>query len=152
MMFHRLALHKLLHLLKLDDFFMKEEGRTKSKRLHNTLLHVEQKMDSCVSILLSVISMLSCLTIPIAGLENPSQIFKDNNMYILYAAASWFERHAAMIDRLIVALALVLICVLSQMVIHGISATNISLNPWKEIGKYNLPKGFRSYYKNRFVK
>lgn len=97
-------------------------------------------MDLWVSTLLSVISALVCLSIPYAALQSPCEALKKNNLITFYNIASYLERYVKLIDRLIIALSIILVYISVKTVLDAINNTNISMSPWLERGKYVLPQ------------
>lgn len=103
------------------------------------MLKTDQTLNFYVSVLLSIIGFLVCLTIPFAALENPCDIFAENQLIILHIIMKWIEKHLVLFDFMIISLTFVLIVVSTTTVIDAIQNTNISMSPWVERGRYKLP-------------
>lgn len=138
----KLPLFRLIEYFHLDDLFKENEYRLmllhkQKKEIYRTRLIMNQTMNLCVSVLLSLISLLVCVTIPYVALEAPCEQLKDYS--ILYGIAKWVDKYIAMIDRIIIILCVLLVCVSVKTVWDAIKTTNISISPWLERGKYVLP-------------
>lgn len=70
-------------------------------------------------------------------------------MMTLYNFAKSLEKYVEMIDRLIIALSIILVYVTIKTVTDGIANTNISMSPWVEMGKYTLPEKLKKKMEKR---
>ncbi|XP_026735446.1 uncharacterized protein LOC113499246 [Trichoplusia ni] len=149
MIFYRLGLRKLIEYFKLDQLFKDDELRQmllhkKPKEVYRTKLKANRTMDLCISTLLSLISSLVCLSIPYAALDTPCEVLKQNNLTTIYNVASYFENYVDLIDRVIIALSIILVFITVKTIVDAINNTDINMSPWLERGKYVLPKKTRN--------
>ncbi|KAJ8711619.1 hypothetical protein PYW08_008573 [Mythimna loreyi] len=144
MIFYRLAI-RLIQYFKIDQIFKEDEMRLimlglKPKEVYKTKLKADRRMDLCISALLSLIGAFVCFSLPYATLASPCDVLKMYNMTSVYNMAVTYEKYVKFIDRLTIALFIVLIYVTAKTLVDAIDNTDISMSPWVEMGKYALPK------------
>ncbi|CAH2054814.1 unnamed protein product, partial [Iphiclides podalirius] len=105
-------------------------------------LNTNKTMNMAVSLLMSILGTLICLTLPFAVLEKPLGSFASERPQVRNAL-EWIERHLAFIDRIIVATAILLVLVAADTIVDAIRHTNIKVSPWVQRGKY-LPRKYKA--------
>lgn len=89
-----------------------------------------------ISIIMSFLSILLCLSVPFAVLESPSDIFKEMQWNTVYSIVSCVEKYFYIVNYTIIVVGIILVVVSLDTVLDGIKHTNIKLSPWVEKGKY----------------
>ncbi|XP_028027741.1 uncharacterized protein LOC114241161 [Bombyx mandarina] len=145
MICYRLYIQRLIDYLGFNKPSEEERLRQlllskKKKKYKRTELNYNTEMVTNVSLLLTILTSLACLTIPYAVLEKPCEIFKERNMYVLYFITSWIEAYWFLLDGLIVILFIILVYMFMETVFNAIDNTDISMSPWVEQGRYAQPK------------
>lgn len=128
----------------MDQLFKEDEQRLillhkKPKIVYKTTLKTDETLNFYISILLSLVGILICLSIPFAALESPCNIFIDNELFILHKIATFVYNYVIILDVIIVLVLIVLVVVSIRTVVDAINNTNIRISPWVERGKYKLP-------------
>lgn len=111
----------------------------KPKETYKTKLKTDQTLNLYISILLSIISIMICISIPFSAMESPSDIFKEREMYIMHSISKIVDNYKLFLDILIILLTVTLVYVSARMIIDAIRNTQINISPWIEMGKYSLP-------------
>lgn len=109
------------------------------KIVYKTVLKTNSTWNFYISILLSIIGLLLCLSIPFAILDNPCEIFVERKFEISYRIAVIIEKYALLMDLLIIVLIFVMTYLSIKTIRDAIEKTNICISPWIEKGKYTLP-------------
>lgn len=141
---------RLIEYFQLDRPSKEDEQRMllmhkKPKESYRTKLKTDRTLNLYISILLSIISFLICLSIPFAALESPCEILKEKEMYILFYIAKFIEENSDILDFFIVVFLIMLVYVSVRMVVDAIKNTKINISPWIEMGKYTLPPKRRRF-------
>ncbi|XP_031770636.2 uncharacterized protein LOC116413815 [Galleria mellonella] len=113
--------------------------KKKKKVEHKTQLKVDQTYNFYVTMLLSVICPLICLSVPLAILDSPCDILLEYELHQCYAIAKFLKEYINVVDFFILALIITLIRISTKMILDGIKYTKINISPWLEMGKYTLP-------------
>lgn len=137
-------LFRIIQYLNLDQILKENERRLillnkKPKIIYKTLLKTDETLNFYISILLSLVGILICLSIPFAALESPCDIFIINDLFVLHKIAMFINNNFILLDILIVLFIVLLIIVSIKTVLDAIRNTNISISPWIERGKYTMP-------------
>lgn len=111
----------------------------KKKTVYKTVLKTNKTWNFYISILLSLIGILLCLSIPFAILENPCEIFIERKFNVTYQIAVIIEKYALLMDIVILLLIFLMTFLTIKTVADAIQKTNISISPWIERGRYTLP-------------
>lgn len=111
----------------------------KKKTVFKTVLKTNKTWNFYISILLSIIGILLCLSVPFAILENPCLIFVERKFNVTYRIAVVIEKYALLMDLLIILLIFLMTFLTIKTIKDAIEKTNISISPWIERGRYTLP-------------
>lgn len=111
----------------------------KKKIVYKTVLKTNKTWNFYISILLSIIGILLCLSIPFAILDNPCKIFVERKFDVTYQIAVVVEKYALLMDILILLLIFLMTYLAIKTIKDAIDNTNISISPWIERGRYTLP-------------
>lgn len=111
----------------------------KKKIVYKTVLKTNKTWNFYISILLSIIGLLLCLSIPFAILDNPCEIFIERKFEVSYQIAVVIEKYALLLDLLIILLIFLMAYLSIKTINDAIKKTNISISPWIERGRYTLP-------------
>ncbi|KPJ03498.1 hypothetical protein RR46_03564 [Papilio xuthus] len=99
-------------------------------------IHDNKEMDLVISILMSSISSLLCLTLPFAMIESPMELFNNKLLISLRYIAEYIEKNLSLIDQIIFVLTLLLIYAGLRNVFNAINVTKLNVSPWIQKGKY----------------
>lgn len=102
--------------------------RFKSKHCPTTLKTPNPKLDLFVSSVMSLMEFLLCISIPFALLERPCEIFLQKQMYTIFEIVTVLEKYMPMIDRIIIALFIMLIYLSVDTVVVAIKNTIIKIS------------------------
>lgn len=97
-------------------------------------IHKYKEMDLMISILMSAISSLICITLPFAMIASPMELFNNPYLSFLGYIAQYIERNLLFIDQLILVLSLFLLYAGLKIVLNAFEEAKIS--PWVLKGKY----------------
>lgn len=111
----------------------------KKKTVYKTVLKTNKTWNFYITILLSIIVFLLCLSIPFAILDNPCEIFVERKFDITHRIAVVIEKYALLMDILIIVLMLLMTFLTIKTLKDAIDNTNICISPWIERGRYTLP-------------
>ncbi|RVE45341.1 hypothetical protein evm_010046 [Chilo suppressalis] len=160
MLFYRLVWQRFVAYFRLDELFKGDEARRKLLLLlhkkrkvpYKTKLITDQTLNFYITVLLSIIGTLICLSIPFAALETPCTILKERGYHITYFIAVYVDTYLYVLDIVIISFILVLIYVTTKMYLDAIKRTKINISPWVERGKYKLPdKNYKPSIENMSI-
>ncbi|CAH2095145.1 unnamed protein product [Euphydryas editha] len=137
MIIHRLVWQRIVEYFKSDNYPSRIRNEN-LKVVNTTKLKTNKVLNLCVSIIMSVVSVLLWITTPLSVLESPCEIFKEYNMDKMYTISQWLQRHITSIDRLIIVLGLLLVVVSMDTIYDAIKYTDTKFSPWVEKEKYGI--------------
>lgn len=134
----------MIKYFKLDEIYTQKEKlmmfllKKKPKKVYNPKLKTDPMLELFISLLMTIITSVLCLSIPLVVMDSPCEVLKEHKYMEIYKYAKLFEKYLPMVDRAVIALSIMLAFVSVVTIVDAIIITEIK-SPWVEMGIYEPP-------------